>query len=176
MRTLIITFGSAEKMEKETNSEVESRGKLSSCVYTKLHISVYLQRVRQTLDGQPGSVLGLTVHTACSADVNTFIALLKILNPVEKHGTLNKPCVIFTSLFSGLDQWVFVHSNLNVRIYFFILYCCLFSPSQAKTMSDSPEHSILDVVVWWQGTSFLQPFNFGFYTTCSRTGELHGTA
>lgn len=41
--------------------------------------------MRQTLDGQPGCVLGLTVHTACSADVNTFIALLKVLNPVENN-------------------------------------------------------------------------------------------
>lgn len=39
----------------------------------------------QTLDGQPGSVLSLTICTAGSADINTFIALLKVLDPVEKH-------------------------------------------------------------------------------------------
>lgn len=29
-----------------------------------------------------------------------------------------------------------------------------------------PEDAVLDVVIWWQGTSFFQPLNFGINTSC----------
>lgn len=39
----------------------------------------------QTLDGQPGGVLRLAVRAARSADINSFVALLKVLDPAGEH-------------------------------------------------------------------------------------------
>lgn len=59
-----------------------------------------------------------------------------------------------------------------------IIECNIFKHSNLLTcvVYDSPEHTVLDVVVQWQGSSFLQPLNLGFYTTCCRAGELYSAA
>lgn len=55
------------------------------------------------------------------------------------------------------------------------LFKSWFTPA-IKAKSSSPEHSVLDVVVRWQGSSLLQPLDLGFDAPCCGTGELHGAA
>lgn len=59
-----------------------------------------------------------------------------------------------------------------------IIKCNIFKHSNLNTCGvyESPEHTVLDVVVRWQGSSFLQPLNLGFYTACCRAGELYSAA
>lgn len=53
-----------------------------------------------------------------------------------------------------------------------------FSLTSAFSLKEnqSPENTVLYVVVWRQGSSFLQPFNLGMNSSSCRAGELHSTA
>lgn len=131
------------------------------------------------MDGEPGGVLGLTVHSADSADINTFIALLKVLNPAKEQQIthiLKKPHFVeIVSIFviygtipvildgSDLAFWKFMNL-FSVDCLSLISLPNFTKPT--RVADDSPEHPVLDVVVRWQCASFLQPLNFGFYTTC----------